>query len=285
VVNGLLRRLTGPYREGSARSKLTVLDHVERRTVEGREQLGVSMFRSPTSEPADPQFWRETTMLTWIDAATYLPMAAEDVIRDRSGGTLIRWRAEYAYDLDLPEDWFSFDSLLAGGTVLVGWEHLRELSEGEAIASGTARVGDKDVVVEVRGVEALPRDHVLIVASVGRFPRWLGAHLIRQEGRNYSSYSLVWQRPIGLGPWGAGGGPPPPFAMVFAPEGRGSRGVSVPGTRLTWRAWGLFQYRTSAEEASGDQQWQEDDVVFKLTLPLPGEAPVAHELARSRSSE
>jgi hypothetical protein len=198
---------------------------------------------------------------------------------------LTHWRAEYAYDLDLPEDWFSLESLLAGDTVLVGWEYLRELSERDPIASGSTHIGDRDLLAEVRGVEALPRGHVLVVASVSGFPRWLGAHLIRQKGRNYSSYSLAWKWPITLGPWGGGGGPPPPFAMVFAPEGHGGCDLSVPGTRLTWRAWSLFQYRVSAEEASGDQQWQEEDVVFELTLPLPEEAPVVHELVRASRSQ
>ena len=278
LIRGLdLERVAAAY------SQVVVSEHIQRRTIEGRERLGVTVIQSPGAERTTAtESYYEVTMVFWIDVVTWLPMEAETVNRDQAGKALATSRSVYEYDLDLPEDWFSVGSVLGAEAVIVGWEDLRELSERGPIASSQIQVGGRDVLVEVRAVEALPRNHILIVGFLDHSPEWLGAHLIRQDGRKYWDYSLAWHRRIMSTPWFGGGSGPPrfEFAMVFAPKGHGSRGVSVPAPRLTWRAWGLFQYPVQSGAESGESRWEEEDLVVSLALPVPEGPPLVHELAR-----
>jgi len=269
-------------RVASAYSQVVVSEHIQRRTVGGKGQLGIAVVQSPDGVRAAGETYYHVTMVFWIDAATSLPMEQEAVNRDQAGKALATSRWVYEYDLDLPEDWFSVRSVLGEDAVVVGWENLRELSQREAIASRQIQVGGRDVLVEVRAVRALPRSHFLIVGFLDDSPQWLGAHLIRQDGRKYGDYSLAWQHRITATPWGGGGSGHPrfEFAMVFAPERYGTRGVSVPGPRLTWRAWGLFRYPVESSVEPGEFRWEEEDRVISLELPVPEGPPLVHELDR-----
>ncbi len=267
-------------REASAYSKVTISHQIVRRIVNEREQLGVQMVQSPKTEPAREDDWFQVTMQFWVDMTTYLPAEQESVNRDRSGTVLARTRTQYEYDLDMPDDWFRPTFVLDGDTLVLVWEHLRELTEREAVASEVVKVGGDEVLLEVRAVERLSGDHVLIVGLMQQRPEWLGSYLIQQEGTRSRDWSLVWQRAVLPGPWGGGSSGPPRlhFAMVFAPKGYGSRRVSVPAPTLTWRAWGLFSYPAHIDQASGHTEWQQEDLVIKMALPVPEESPVVHEL-------
>jgi hypothetical protein len=265
-------------REASAYSKVTVSGQIEKRVVDGKEQLGVRLVQTPKEQRAR-EGWFEVTMQVWVEGATQLPAVIESGHTDRSGKMLASSRTEYQYNLELPDEWFRPSSVLDRDTVVLVWEHLRDLVERGAIASEVVKVGDREVLLEVRAVERLPRDHVLIAGLVHGYPEWLGSYLTQQEGRRFRDWSLAWKRAVLPGPWGGGGSGPPRlhFAMVFAPKGYGSRGISVPARTLTWRAWGLFSYPVHREEQPDGPQWQEEDLVIRMALPVPEGPSVVHE--------
>lgn len=266
-------------REGEGQSEIRVSERVETRLHGGREELGVVVTRSSRPSVARREDWRETKEHIWADAGTWLPVEFERVSRDVSGRELYCYKARYEYEVSPPEDLFSLRSVVAEAAVVVGWEHICELAEREPIASQVIQDSRGEVVVEVRAIELLPRDYLLVVGFVrGSHPRWLGAHVRRDGGRVYRDFSLAHHGSIvGTAWYGGMTGPPRlPFYMVFAPGGYGGVSGIVPESpRLTFRAWGL-----SWHLESGERPTVERDLFVKLTLPMPEGPPATHELVR-----
>ena len=243
------------------------------RSRNGRQEIGLFLEAFSGQEGLDP--------VIWFDSTTGLPTEIRRTTRDDQGDVVYTWHATYDYDVPLPAGFFSLKEVLKQDTVIVGWEHLRDLAAGEAVASQTLEGGGGDVTVEVYAVEKLPHDHLLIVGRVANeWPEWLGAHVRLREGplrggMRHRDYSLALQGRILPGPWygGWGGGGPMPFFMVFAPEGYGWSGGAVPEQpSLTFRAWGL----AISPSAPGPI---EADLNVNLTLLAPTGPPVVHELA------
>jgi len=248
------------------------------RSRNGGEEVGITTTVSLSRDGDASQGQLETVM--WFDTTTWLPTQISRTNRDGQGTVVNTWHGTYEYDLPLPAGFFSPKEPLRQDTVVVGWEHLRDLAAGEAVASETLQVGGRDATVEVCAVEKLPQDHLLIVGRVAdAWPEWLGAHVrlrerVVRESVRHHDYSLALQGRILTGPWyGGGRGGPMPFFMVFAPEGYGETGGGAfAEPSLTFRAWGVAPSPTDSGAIEGDMN-------ANLTLPAPMGPPVVHELA------
>jgi hypothetical protein len=271
----------GPW-SPSLGATLVIRSDVAVRRRKGKRQVEVQYTRmySQVSSPSDKPY--SVTTRVWVDTGTWLPVQSTILNQTLSGEVRGEFKTEYEFDRPVPKKVFSWPDILAGDAVIVGWEGLRELQEHDPIASQTFKGALAEVVVDVRGVERLPRDYLLITGSVkGADPQWLAAHLTLEEGPLRRSYSLAHVGYVLPGPWAGGGS----FArqhyfMVFSPSGCGHYpGLADAPPTLIFRAWGSVLHPLLPP--SGERtKYEEKIVAVELSLAPPEGAPVVHELQK-----
>ena len=167
--------------------------------------------------------------------------------------------------------------LKSGRLLVVGWEEASEAAKRPAVATQVCQGDDAEIAIEVRAVESLPRDHLLIVGFVKNAdPEWLGGRVRVEKDWGHVDYRLATDHRILGGPWGGGGSGPArsTFLMVFAPWGSGGRTtLSKAAGTLTLRAWGLW-----ASYSDDEGTFKEDDLLVNLRLPVPEGPPLVHKL-------
>ena len=268
-------RVGGPNTPPRTQEELGAI--AERRIYEGSAQFGVRITQR--WRPQFPDEAAESDREIWIQAGTWLPVEFDYKTRDSSGKIIGGGTDRYEYNMSIPGDFLAWSSVLRKDAVIVGWEHLHELENKPAVAIQTLKGEYGEVAVEVRNVERLPEDCLLVTGYVsGAEPEWLGAHVTVRDGNVVREYRLTQDNALGPAPWGWGSSGPPRlhFYMIFSRARVGwCSGPAPQVPTITFRAWGLVDYVPPRETKRNQTTF-----TVEMGLPTPSGPPLEHELQR-----